>query len=85
MAPTEALDRLSTDLLAELPDAAEKRLKTIETLVELPCWLLEFGGQPYAIARQISHHLLRSRRSPKTCRLGRDLGQSIQSQHDHTA
>jgi len=54
MAPTEALERLSTDLLAELPDAAEKRLKTIKTLVELPCWLLEFGGQPHAIARQIS-------------------------------
>jgi len=85
MAPTEALDRLSTDLLGELPDAAGKRLKTIETLVELPCWLVEFGGQPYAIARQISHHLSRSRPSQKTSRWSRDLGESIQSQNDDTA
>jgi hypothetical protein len=60
MSSPEALSRLSRELMAELPDAVAKRLGTIKKVAELPCWLLEYGGQPQAIARQISQQLARS-------------------------
>jgi hypothetical protein len=56
MSSTEALSRLNKELIAELPEAAAKRLDTIKTIAELPCWLLEYGGHPQEIARQISRH-----------------------------
>jgi hypothetical protein len=55
----EAMSRLNNDLIAELPDAVAKRRGTIERLVELPCWLLQYGGEPQAVARNISQHLAR--------------------------
>lgn len=57
MWPTEALSRLSGELMTELPEATERRSETIKKLVELPCWLLQYGGQPQLIARQICQHL----------------------------
>lgn len=53
----EAIRRLNADLLAELPDAAEKRSRTIQKVVELPCWRMEYGGHPQAIAQQLSDYL----------------------------
>ena len=55
----EALKRLNKDLMAELPDAVAKRSGTIDKLVELPCWLLQYDGYPQAIAQQISQNLAR--------------------------
>jgi hypothetical protein len=57
MAPAEALSRLNKDLMAELPDAVAKRSQTIARLVEFPCWLLQYGGNPYTVARNIMQHL----------------------------
>jgi hypothetical protein len=57
MSPTEALNRLNRDLLAELPEAITRRSGTINKIVELPCWLLEYGGEPRVIAREIRSHL----------------------------
>ena len=57
MSSTEALKRLNGDLMAELPEAAAKRSGTVNKIVELPCWLLQYGGQPHAIAQKICHHL----------------------------
>ena len=59
LSSTEALNRLNKDLLAELPEAVAKRSGTIDKLVELPCWLLRYGGQPQEIAQQISRVLAR--------------------------
>jgi len=56
MSSTEALRRLNEELMAELPEATEKRSTTIKTIAELPCWLLEYGGHPQEIARQLSRH-----------------------------
>jgi hypothetical protein len=42
-----------------LPDTVARRARTIEKLVELPCWLLHYGGHPQAVAQQISRHLAR--------------------------
>jgi DNA polymerase III delta prime subunit len=55
----EALKRLNKDLMAELPDAVAKRSGTIDKLVDLPCWLLQYDGYPQAIAQQISQNLAR--------------------------
>ena len=57
---TEALNRLTRELMAELPDAAARRSETMERIVELPCWLLRYGGRPQQVARQILTHLVRS-------------------------
>jgi hypothetical protein len=57
MSSTEALSRLNRELMAELPVATAKRSGTIQKVVELPCWRLQYGGEPELIARQISQHL----------------------------
>jgi hypothetical protein len=56
---TEALSRLNRELMAECPEAVARRTGTIKKIVELPCWLLRYGGQPHLVARQISRHLAR--------------------------
>jgi hypothetical protein len=53
----EALSRLKGELMAEIPDATAKRLGTIKKVVELPCWRLQYGGEPELIAHQISRYL----------------------------
>jgi len=54
---SEARNRLSRDLMMELPEADEKRSETIEKTAELPCWLLQYGGSPRLIAQQIDRCL----------------------------
>ena len=60
LSATEALDRLMLDLMPELPDAVERRTKTIRGVIERPCWLLRYGGPPQSIARQILSHLVKA-------------------------
>jgi len=50
---TEALNRLNKDMMAESPDAIVKRSRTTARLVDLPCWLLQYGGEPQANANNI--------------------------------
>jgi len=57
MSSREALSRLESELTMELPEAAARRSRTLKGVVDLPCWLLEYGGQPQLVARQISRHL----------------------------
>lgn len=57
MSSTEALSRLNGELMTEVPDAAAKRSRTINKVVELPCWRLQYGGEPELIAHQIAQHL----------------------------
>ncbi len=56
MSSTEALNRLNQDLMAEVPDAVAKRSETMEKLVDIPCWLLQYGGDPHTVARNILQH-----------------------------
>ena len=55
----EAVKRLDRDLIADLPEAAVKQTKTITKLVEIPCWLLKYGGEPLTVARKIADHFER--------------------------
>jgi hypothetical protein len=59
MPSNEAVSRLNKELMAELPDAITKRSETIAKLVDIPFWLLRYGGQPHTIARNILQHLAR--------------------------
>jgi hypothetical protein len=56
LSEVEAMSRLDKDLMAESPAVIAKQMATIARLVELPCWLLEYGGQPTTIARRIADH-----------------------------
>jgi hypothetical protein len=60
ISPVEALNRLTAELMTELPDAAARSLTTMKKISELPCWLLRYGGNPHEVARQICGHLARS-------------------------
>ena len=51
------IESLERRLMTELPEAATKRSRTVEKIAELPCWLLQYGGQPHVIAQEIGHHL----------------------------
>jgi len=52
----EAMKRLDRDLMADLPEAVVRQTKTITKLVEIPCWLLKYGGEPLTVARKIADH-----------------------------
>ncbi|HZQ94544.1 MAG TPA: hypothetical protein VFA67_06010 [Candidatus Sulfotelmatobacter sp.] len=58
MRARDACEALNRELMAELPDAAAKRASTIEKLINVPCWLLEYGGEPCAVARQIASQIV---------------------------
>jgi len=53
MPSAEAAAQLEDDLLAEEPDVAERQKRAIAHLVELPCWRLEHGGSPWAVAAEL--------------------------------
>ena len=59
MSSEEAAARLQEDLLAELPDAAAKQMEVVAKLAELPCLLLQYGGRPHDVARELALHLER--------------------------
>ena len=57
----EAGVRLEEDLMAELPDAATAQMEVIEKLAELPCCLLQYGGRPQVVAKNLTLHFERFR------------------------
>lgn len=56
----EALNRLNQEMMPELPEAIAKRSKTIRQIAKLPCWLLQYGGEPHQVARHICAHIAKS-------------------------
>jgi len=56
LAKPEAESRLQQDLMAELPDAMQQQSSVIARLVELPCNVLQYGGNPWTIARELASH-----------------------------
>jgi hypothetical protein len=56
MSSVEAMNRLDRDLMAESPGAVAMQSDTIATLVQIPCWLLQYGGEPLMIAQRIADH-----------------------------
>jgi hypothetical protein len=56
VSPDEAMKRLDRDLMADSPEAVVRQMETMTKLVEIPCWLLKYGGEPLTIARKIADH-----------------------------
>jgi len=54
MERSEAGRRIEIDLMQENPEAVEAQTETIEKLLDLPCWHLEYGGRPQEIAEQLT-------------------------------
>ena len=50
----EARSRFEIDLMAEAPEVVEAQAETIEKLLALPCWHLQYGGNPHEIAEQLT-------------------------------
>jgi hypothetical protein len=57
MSPREAAQRLDQELMAEPPELMENQRKVIQRLVAIPCWQLQYWGDPGVIAPQLAHHL----------------------------
>ena len=69
LSSTEALKRLTPDLMTESPDAVAQRSETITRIGQRPCWLLRYGGPPQWVSSQIVRHLADSKVSDATtCR-----------------
>jgi hypothetical protein len=56
----QAARQLEADLMAEEPEAAERQQGMIADLVKMPCWQLEYGGSPQAMALWVDHYGLSS-------------------------
>jgi hypothetical protein len=51
-----AAEFVQEGLMVELPEAIEKQSGTIAKLLELPCWLLRYGGQPQVVSSELARH-----------------------------
>jgi hypothetical protein len=60
LSSVEAMNRLDKDLMVEFPEAVARQSATIARLTEIPCWLLQYGGEPATIARKIAEHFERT-------------------------
>jgi hypothetical protein len=58
MPHSEVRSRIEQDLMAEAPEAVQKQAETIDELLALPCWRLQYGGRPQVIAEQIGASIL---------------------------
>jgi hypothetical protein len=57
MSPREAAQRLDQELMAEPPELMENQRRVIQRLVAVPCWQLQYWGDPGVIAPQLARHL----------------------------
>jgi hypothetical protein len=57
MSPREAAQRLDQELMAEPPELMENQRKVIHRLVVIPCWQLQYWGDPGLIAPRLARHL----------------------------
>lgn len=56
MRRSEARSRIEQDLMAEAPEAVQKQAETIDELLGLPCWRLQYGGRPQVIAERLRRY-----------------------------
>jgi hypothetical protein len=68
ISPRDAAQRLDQELMAEPPELMEKQRKVIGQLVELPCWQLQYGGDPGLIAPRLMAHIDQISNGASECR-----------------
>lgn len=54
MPRSEARTRVEADLLAETCEVLQNQAEVLDRLLALPCWRLQYGGRPQAIAERIA-------------------------------
>lgn len=57
LSPREAAQRLDRELMAEPPELMEKQRRVIQRLVAIPCWQLQYWGDPGVIAPRLARYL----------------------------
>jgi len=57
MSPQDAAQHLDQELMAEPPGLIENQRKVIHRLVAIPCWQLQYWGDPGVIAPRLARHL----------------------------
>jgi hypothetical protein len=57
ISPLDAAQRLDQELMAEPPELADRQRKVIGQLVEIPCWQLQYGGDPRVVAPKLMRYL----------------------------
>jgi hypothetical protein len=56
ISPQDAAQRLDRELMAEPAALEEKQRKVIQELVVMPCWQLQYWGDPGVIAPRLARH-----------------------------
>jgi hypothetical protein len=68
MSEQDAARRLDQELMAEPAALLEKQRKVVERLVFIPCWQLQYGGDPGVIAPKLASHFERVSSGVSACR-----------------
>jgi hypothetical protein len=68
MSPLDAAECIDQELMAEPPALVEQQRKVIDRLVAIPCWRLQYGGDPVATAGRLTRHLERIANGGFECR-----------------
>jgi hypothetical protein len=56
MSPLDAAARIDQELMAEPPALVERQGTVVDRLIAIPCWRLQYGGDPVAVARKLTRH-----------------------------
>ncbi len=56
ISPLDAAERIDRELMAEPPVMVERQRNVIHRLTAIPCWQLQYGGDPVAVARRLARH-----------------------------
>jgi hypothetical protein len=68
ISPPDAAQRLDQELMAEPPRLMENQRKVIDRLVAMPCWQLQYWGDPGVIAPRLARHLEEVSQGAANCR-----------------
>jgi len=68
MSPQDAAQRLDQELMAEPLAMIEKQREVIDRLVATPCWSLQYGGDPIAVAGRLTRHFDQDSSEVPECR-----------------
>jgi hypothetical protein len=56
MSPRDAAKHIDQELMAEPPALVEQQRKVIDRLITIPCWRLQYGGDPALVADRLRSH-----------------------------
>ncbi|HEX3820525.1 MAG TPA: hypothetical protein VHW45_09340 [Candidatus Sulfotelmatobacter sp.] len=57
MCRSETISQIDGDLIAETPEAVATQTEVLDHLALLPCWRLQYGGNPQSVAARIASRI----------------------------